>query len=261
MVPSSVVLVDEALPLNERGKVDRDSPAGARRGAASAAPDDPRTGRSRRLMAEVLQLDSVGPDENFFALGGSSLLAIQLVGRLRDRLGIEADIGAVFEAPTAARARASCSSGPACRRPRCRRCGRAPRAPVAPLTAAQRRAWLFGRLHPDSIAYQFAVDLPVRGRLDEGALRGALAELLTRHEILRTSFEERDGEPVQVVHDRVPAPLEAIDLRGEGIGAWPRLVRERVRTRIDPGAAPLVRWTLAAARRATRGRWSRSSTT
>ena len=82
------------------------------------------------------------------------------------------------------------------------------------------------------------------GDLDEGALRRAFAELIDRHEILRTSFEERGGEPVQVIHDRVGVPLETIDFRAEPMAAWPALVRRLVRVRIDPGEAPLVRWTL-----------------
>ncbi len=166
-------------------------------------------------MAEVLQLDGVGPDENFFALGGTSLLAIQLVGRLREAAGLETDIGAVFEAPTPRALEEYIESGaaPAPPLPPLRP---GPRAEVAPLSAAQRRAWLFGRLRPDSLAYQYSGAFRFEGELDEEALRRAMGDLMDRHEILRTSFEERNGEPVQVIHDRRPVPLEVIDLRGRG---------------------------------------------
>ena len=203
-------------------------------------------------MAEVLHLDAVGAEEDFFDLGGTSLLALQLVGRLHERLRSRIEIGAVFEERTAvalteriARTDAAAPALPPLLP--------GPRGETAPVSGAQRRALLFGRLHPDSIAYQFAAIFRLEGDLDETALRAALADLLERHEILRTSFEDRDGEPAQVIHDHLPPPLETIDLRGEGHGAWPRLVRERVRARVDAGEAPLVRWTLV---RLGEGSWA-----
>ena len=242
MVPSAVVLLD-SLPLNERGKVDRAAlPAPGRNGAGSVT-DDPRIVPVAALMAEVLALESVGPEENFFELGGTSLLAIQLIGRLRLRLGFEAEIGAIFDAPTAAGLleRLERGTGAAPALPPLQP---GPRSQVAPVSAAQRRAWLFGRLNPDSIAYQFAAIFRFHGKLDEAALEGAMAELLRRHEIFRTGFEERDGTPVEVIADAVALPLERIDLRGQDDAAAARIARERVRTRIDPGVAPLLRWTL-----------------
>ena len=240
MVPSSIVSLD-ALPLNERGKVDRSAlPAPPRRGSgATASADDP----IAKLMAEVLQLDSVGPDENFFELGGSSLLAIQLVGRLREQLDLTTDIGAVFEAPSPSTL-SELLAGQGKRPPALPALLPGPSQETAPLSAAQRRAWLFCRMNPDSIAYQFAVIFRLRGPLDRDALLGALDDLLQRHEILRTSFEERGGEPLQVIHGERPAHLDEVDLRGAGHDVWPRLVQARVRTQIDPGEAPLVRWTL-----------------
>jgi amino acid adenylation domain-containing protein len=244
MVPSVVVLLD-SLPLNERGKVDRAAlPAPGRDGAdAIAVTDDPHVAPVAALMAEVLALESVGPEENFFELGGTSLLAIQLIGRLRLRLGLEAEIGAIFDAPTATGLLERLERGtePALALPPLQP---GPRHVVAPVSAAQRRAWLFGRLNPDSIAYQFAAIFRFHGKLDEAALEGAMAELLRRHEIFRTGFEERDGIPVQVIADSVALPLERIDLRGEDADAAERIARERVRTGIDPGLAPLLRWTL-----------------
>ncbi len=240
MVPSPIVLLD-SLPLNEHGKIDRAALPAPKRVAedGDAAGDDP----VAQLMAEVLHLDAVGPDESFFELGGTSLLAIRLVGRLRAQLGLEADIGAVFDAPTPARLAerlAAPAEGAPALPPLLPDPGRSP----APVSAAQRRAWLFGRMHPDSIAYQFSAIFQLEGELDRAALEDALGDLLRRHEILRTRFVERDGEPVQAIEPDCRPPLEDVDLRGAGHDAWPRVVRERVRTQIDPGKAPLLRWTL-----------------
>jgi amino acid adenylation domain-containing protein len=243
MVPSSIVLLD-GLPLNERGKVDRAAlPAPGRAGSAAVATD-PRVDPVAKLMAEVLRLESVGPEENFFELGGTSLLAIQLIGRLRLRLQVDVDIGAIFEAPSPAALVERLDRGAAGGSPPLPALRSGPRQGTAPVSAAQRRAWLFGRINPESIAYQFAAIFRFEGSLDETALEGAMADLMGRHEIFRTSFEERDGEPIQVIHGEAPVPLEKLDLRDQGEAAWPRLVRDRVRTRIDPGRAPLLRWTL-----------------
>ncbi len=250
MLPASVEILPE-LPLTARGKVDRaalPSPSRAR-GA------DPATGTAlvvAETMAELAGLGDVGPDEDFFALGADSLLAIQLIGRLRGRFGSGLDVGAIFETPTArglgARIDAGEGTGPG-RRPLLA----TPSSGPAPASFAQRRAWLFERMNPDSLAYQFACVLHFEGDLDEKALAGALADLMDRHEVLRTALVERDGEPVQVVRERVPLPLELVDLPGERGVEWARLVRARVRTRIRLDEAPLVRWTLV--RRGER-RWS-----
>ncbi|MGN6275438.1 MAG: amino acid adenylation domain-containing protein, partial [Solirubrobacterales bacterium] len=242
MVPSWIGVLEQ-LPLNERGKVDHEALPSPRREGSGEVADDPRVARVAALMAEVLKLEAVGPDEDFFALGGSSLLAIRLVGMLRHRLDAAVDVNAVFEAPTAALLAALVERAPAAAALPPRRPG--PRRATAPLPGPKRRAWLFGRMHPESIAYQFAAIFRFEGRLDTSALEGALADLLGRHEILRTSFETRDGEPVQVIHERCQAPLEQVDLQGENSLAWARLVRSRVRSQIDPEAAPLLRWTLA----------------
>jgi len=249
MLPTTIELLPE-LPLTARGKVDRAAlPAPLRNPQVEATGD---VAAVAALMAELLGLEGVGPDEDFFALGADSLLAIQLLGRLRERTGAGLDVNAVFEARTA-RALAALVDAMDASPPQREQLRRSAKPGPAPATLAQRRAWLFERANPDSLSYQFACFIDLRGELDEDALEAALGDLIRRHESLRTSIVEHDGELVQRVEEGVALPLERVDLRDAGPAAWPQLLRERVRQRIALERAPMLRWTLV--RRGER-RWS-----
>jgi amino acid adenylation domain-containing protein len=251
MLPAAMVLLDE-VPLTERGKIDRGAlPALPLPGTGEGAEPDDASAAIAELFAEVLGLDAVGPDDEFGALGGDSLLTIQLVGRIRDRLGIEADVATVFEARTPRLLAAALADAGANARPPL--VPRADRSTPAPATFAQRRAWLFERINPDSLSFQFAALVHLRGELDEDALRAALGDLMRRHPVFRTAVVERDGEPVQLVAEQLEVPLEIVDLPGEKGVEWARLVRRVVRARIELERAPLVRWTLV---RRGPGRWT-----
>lgn len=242
MVPSPIVTLD-AFPRSERGKVNRDALPAPLRGDFDLTLATGTIGQVTSLMADVLQLETIGRNENFFELGGDSLLAIQLAGRLRERFGVDLEIGVVFDAPTVSEL-AELIEAQNLTAPTIPPLRATQRRSTAPLSFAQRRTWLFGLMHPESIAYQTAALLQFDGRLDEAALASAMSDLVQRHESLRTSFEERKSEPIQVIHKTCPLPLETIDLRAAAKSEWRQLLRSRVRTRIDSGCAPLVRWTL-----------------
>ena len=242
-VPWTVITLD-AMPLTERGKVDRDAlpePQAAGGGDGDGAPPSAEALRVAGVMGELLGRELPGPDDDFFALGGDSLLAIALVGRLRALGHGGLGVGAVFarRTPRALAAALEDASRPVLP-------AIAPRggSALAPLTAAQRRGWLFGEMNPGARAYQHAGLVRIDGALDTAALRTALEALLDRHEALRSSIVVRDGEPLQRVHERVPLPLEELDLRGAGPAAFARTVRSRARVRIDLAEAPWLRWTL-----------------
>ncbi|MEV7124416.1 amino acid adenylation domain-containing protein [Streptomyces sp. NPDC093260] len=203
LVPD-VVMVLDGLPTTANGKIDRKALA-----AVEALPG-PATGRAPRtepekalcaLFAEVLRLPEVGVDTDFFAVGGNSLLAMRLVWRIRVRLGYELSVQEVFEAPTVAllapRLTVGGTPAPALER----RAGDG----AVPLSPAQRRLWFLNRLDSGSTAYNIPLPLRLRGRLDPDALSAALADVVERHEALRTVFPESGGEPRQVVLESAEA--------------------------------------------------------
>ncbi|GAA1302508.1 amino acid adenylation domain-containing protein [Saccharothrix xinjiangensis] len=206
MIPATIELVD-AFPLTPNGKVDRRALAEARPGGHA-----PVTGRSPRgpreevlcgLFADLLNLPAVGVDDSFFDLGGHSLSATRLISRIRSVLGVEVELRRLFDSPTPAGLAAALDTA-AGHRPEVRPRGHD--RPV-PLSSTQRRLWFLDRMEGPSSTYNIPVALRLRGEPDLAALRSALADLVERHESLRTTLVGDGGEPRQVVlapHEAVP---------------------------------------------------------
>ncbi|WP_369185675.1 amino acid adenylation domain-containing protein [Streptomyces sp. Y1] len=201
MVPSAFVLLD-ALPLTPNGKIDRralPAPEGCR--AALRAPYvAPRTAQERtlcELFAQVLQVTEVGVEDDFFDLGGHSLLATRLIARIREALGTELQVRTLFHHPTPAGLAGLLAAGDAAR-PALRPVARPDRLP---LSFAQQRLWFLHSLEGPSATYNIPVALRLSGPLDVDAMRAALADVVARHEVLRTVFSDTAGVPFQQVLD------------------------------------------------------------
>jgi amino acid adenylation domain-containing protein len=204
MVPAALVLLPE-LPLTAHGKVDRAKlPApepGDEGGEKGDAPRTPVEELVGGVFCEVLGLPRVTRTADFFELGGHSLLATQVASRLRAAAGIEVPVLAVFQAPTVAALAAFIEAGIAQ--------GAGATAPplvavprgdgTFPLSFAQERLWFLDRLRPGTAAYNIPLALAARGAAQPEALAAALAEMVRRHETLRTTFATRDGRAVQFI--------------------------------------------------------------
>ncbi|UYQ65424.1 non-ribosomal peptide synthetase [Streptomyces peucetius] len=193
MVPALVVPLGGPLPLTPNGKLDRKAlPApdwSAMTGDARPATET--QARLAELFCEILKLDGVGVHDNFFALGGHSMASMRLLGRIRTEFGVELSIRDVFDALTVAGI-AGKLEGAAAARPALRPAQeRDEPLPVAPV---QRPQW---ESYHRSPGFDHALVLRSTGGIDEDALSAALADVVARHEPLRTAFTERSGAAFQ----------------------------------------------------------------
>ncbi|MCX4097869.1 non-ribosomal peptide synthase/polyketide synthase [Nocardia sp. alder85J] len=238
LLPSAIVVVD-ALPLTANGKVDRGRlPDPPRPETVYRAPVSPAQRAVAAGFAELLGLAEPGLDDDFFRLGGNSLLATRLAARLGTRLRVRLPVAAVFEAPTVDQlARWAESADAAVDRPPLRR--RDSHAP-APLSPAQARMWVLNRLDPGSAAYNVPVALRLSGTVDLAALDAAIRDVLHRHESLRTRYPDTGAGPVQEVlsvADTLP-PLHPISV---GRSEIPARVGALAAAGFDVTAAPPLR--------------------
>ncbi|MEE1756674.1 amino acid adenylation domain-containing protein, partial [Streptomyces sp. SP18CS02] len=211
--PSTFTVLD-ALPLTATGKLDRQALPVPATPTSPSGGRPPRTAREELLcglFADVLGVEQAGVHDSFFDLGGHSLLAARLISRIRTRTGLHVGIGELFHAPTVA-ALAERLDSAATDADAGRGADAAPRPALlparrpdrVPLSHAQQRLWFLDQAEEPNASYNVPLALRLRGPLDADALRRAVADVMTRHEALRTVFPMTDGEPWQRVLDLDP---------------------------------------------------------
>jgi amino acid adenylation domain-containing protein len=253
MLPSALVIL-KALPLTPNGKVDRRALPEPKRvrpetDTSYAAPRTPTEDLLTGLWARTLGRELVGIHDNFFELGGHSLLATQLFSRIRDAFSVELELRLLFESPTIAGLSQHVET--ACRDrslPAAPPINRASRTGPLPLSFAQQRLWFLNQLEPDNTAYNVPAMFRIHGPLDVAALEQSLAEIVSRHEVLRTGFRVEHGAPVQGITAHAPVQILVTDLRGTPPEQQTAIVDSlayEVATHVfDLGQSPLLRITL-----------------
>ncbi|WP_157108621.1 non-ribosomal peptide synthetase, partial [Aldersonia kunmingensis] len=206
LVPAQLIELPE-IPLTANGKVDRKAlPEPDWAAAEYIAPETPDERRIAELFAAVTGAEKVGLSDDFFALGGNSLSATRVIGAIRRDHAVTIGVRALFDNPTVAGFAAIVADAERDARPALEA---RPRPERIPLSLAQSRMWFLNRFDPESAAYNIPIVVRLSGELDVAALRAAVADVIGRHESLRTVFPEGAEGPVQVV---LPVEQAAIDL-------------------------------------------------
>ncbi|WP_177244834.1 non-ribosomal peptide synthetase, partial [Streptomyces sp. yr375] len=253
MVPSAVVVLD-TLPLTPNGKLDRRAlPAPEYRAAVSGrAPDGPQERALSELFAQVLRLPgegAVGADDGFFALGGDSILAIQLVNRAR-AAGLPLTARDVFQRPTpAGLAEAALKAGAAAE---VALPGHGVSEESGPVSLTPVMRWLAETGGPIDRAYQ-SVALTVPAGLGLEPLTGAVRTVLDRHAVLRSRVVPTDGgsgepgwglevlAPGAVAAEECVRRVDADGLDETGLRLLLEEQREAARAELNPRAGAMVR--------------------
>ncbi len=236
MVPATVTVLD-AFPLTAGGKVDRAALPEPQAEQPAAPVGRPLRTPAEQLIAavwaDVLGVPEVGADDNFFHLGGDSLTAVRVVGRVFDAYGMISPY-AIFDAPTLAGFAAAVTASAGGERPPLTRTG----ATSAPLSTYQRGLWFLDQMNPGAPTYIVPWVFRFAGPVDPEPLHRALAGVVARHEALRTTFELAEDGPRQVIHPAVEVPFTVTDTGAERVDG---LIAEAALVPFDLETGPLLR--------------------
>ncbi|PSF37372.1 non-ribosomal peptide synthetase [Aphanothece hegewaldii CCALA 016] len=212
MIPAYFVFL-KSFPLTVNGKINRrqlPTPVPSRTDEVTyILPRSPIEEIIAGIWTNILGVETVGVDDNFFELGGHSLLATQVISRLRDAFKLEIPLKDLFNSPTVAGLAQKIEQSQEKEQI-------APILPISrqqdlPLSFAQARLWFLAQLEPNNPFYNIAIPIRIQGSLQVDVLEQSFNKILQRHEILRTTFETRDGKPIQVILSEVRFNLDVFE--------------------------------------------------
>ncbi|MFL0660621.1 amino acid adenylation domain-containing protein [Cylindrospermopsis raciborskii UAM/DH-MRr] len=218
MCPSAFMIL-ENFPLTPSGKLDRRAlPIPDRdltiNQQSLVLPKTPTEQKLSQLWMDVLGIDKIGVTEDFFHLGGHSLLATKLVSRIREEFNVALPLRSIFEYSTIARLgdEIDCLINV-----NTTKTGPEDIIPVSnrenlPLSFSQSRLWFLDLLEKENAAYNISVAFHLEGDLNVDALRESWQNIIQRHEVLRTTFDNLQGSPIQTVHDWLELKLTITNL-------------------------------------------------
>lgn len=249
MVPRRVHIV-EGFPLTANHKIDRARLARIAAGQTTASAVEPRPGLEQRLagiLADLTGRPVTDRRAGFFALGGNSLLSVQLVARVRRQLDVDAPIDLALRHGTIAEMAAAVAGLPTLHSSEPKLAPRATGGPL-PVSYGQEQVLFLDQLDGGNRAYHFQCVVRFTGTLRPEFVQRALTEVTRRHEILRTTFHHTENGPVQVVHEPAEVPLRERDLRHVPSGQREEALAEALRVEFarefDLATGPLAVWTL-----------------
>ncbi|WP_439899662.1 amino acid adenylation domain-containing protein [Pseudomonas reactans] len=243
MVPAHLIFL-ERMPLNPNGKLDRQAlpkPDASQSQQAWVAPVTELEQQVAAVWADILGAERVGLTDHFFEMGGHSLLAMQVVSRLRHALGREVPLKLVFEQPRLEGFAASLHALDTPEGEQTPPLLAVGREHPLPLSYAQERQWFLWQLDPDSAAYHIPSSLRLKGALDVPALQRSFEALVARHESLRTHVQVQPEGARQVIRPDAALPIRLGEVNEADLQAQ---VEAEIARPFDLQEGPLLRVTL-----------------
>ncbi|URZ17238.1 non-ribosomal peptide synthetase [Clostridium felsineum] len=201
MIPSYFIQVKN-IKLNANGKVDKSMlPDPLESLKVSQEYESPKNEIEKRLLEiwkDVLRTDKIGVCDDFFGYGGQSLKANTLFSRVYKEFNISIPLRQIFETPTV---RGLAEYITNCNKFIYTHINLQPQKPYYPLSSAQKRIFIINEIMDTGISYNMPMVMSVNGNFKFKRAQEAMDELVNRHEMLRTSFEFKNGEPVQIVNN------------------------------------------------------------
>jgi amino acid adenylation domain-containing protein len=246
MVPTDFMLLDH-MPLLPNGKINRKALPAPTTQRADRVVELPLTQTEKTIASiwcEVLNVDAISRDDHFFVCGGHSLLAAQVMARLEQQLNVVVPLRKLFDHPRLdafakhvdllLHSKSQNDSLPVIRKRSI--------DDGSPLSLAQEALWFLDRLAPNSGAYTTYPYLKVHGPLDINVLSQALAAVVARHDVLRTTFPEIDAQPKQLVASHLDCNVSVTELSESDLDVW---IDSQARGGIDLQHGPIIRLSCA----------------
>ncbi len=238
MVPEKLILLSE-MPLNNNGKVDRNAlpaPEWSHQSQDLIAPSNDYQARVLAIWQNALQQQCISVDDNFFAIGGHSLKAAQIVARIREQFAVDINLRELFTNDTIEKQAALIEQkidAPMQIPLLTKAADNAPKV----LSYAQQRLWLLTKLAPNNVAYNMPAAWVIRGEIDTNALTLALKTVIARHDSLRTVFTTKSGEPaVEILSpDQSPITLQHTQAKSRNIAEHQATVNAAEPFALDSG--------------------------
>ncbi|MGE5340608.1 MAG: amino acid adenylation domain-containing protein [Candidatus Omnitrophota bacterium] len=236
MIPAYFVPID-AIPLTINGKLDRTAlPVPDKNKIGEGMFIAPRTQAEDELTViwnDILGLSAIGIDDNFFRLGGHSIKAAALTARIHRQLQVKITLAEIFRNPTI-RQLAQCIEGK--KKEQFFSITPAAPKPYYAMSAAQKRIFITHWMNPSGTQFNMPHVFILEGEPDMSAIEQAFIRMIRRHETLRTGFEMRDNQPVQVIHPQVEFKIETCSA-----DASPQAIAEKFTRPFDLSHPPLIR--------------------
>ena len=241
MLPKGIILLDK-LPLSANGKIDRKAlpePIFSHFTTQYLAPETEIEKYLCDICQQILGIEQVGINDNFLQLGGHSLMAVQVISRLRQAFKIDIPLNVLFNTPVLADVAAKVSLHGA---GQFNEIKRFERTTPPGLSSTQLRLWYIEQIDKQaSLAYHMLGGLRIYGDLNQTALLAALDTILDRHDILRTRFSVIDGTPKQIIDTVSSFKLQVHDISEASSKQYQEIYEQEMTTPFDLSVGPLMR--------------------